>query len=108
MDATNNRVGIGTASPLVALDVVGEVIARAATTQDGVRLLGRAGGTGYYDVTLTPTTLSADRTLTLPNVSGTVVTTGDTGTITSTMILDGTIVNGDISATAAIADTKLS
>jgi len=107
VDATNNRVGIGTASPLVALDVIGEVIARAAATQDGVRLLGRSGGTGYYDVALTPTTLSADRTLTLPDVSGTVITTGDTGTVTSTMILDGTIVNGDINASAAIADTKL-
>lgn len=36
-----------------------------------------------------------------------VVTTGDTGTVTSTMIADGTIVNGDISASAAIALSKL-
>jgi len=35
------------------------------------------------------------------------VYTTDTGTVTSTMILDGTIVNGDINASAAIADTKL-
>ena len=35
------------------------------------------------------------------NQSG-VVTTSDTGTVTSTMIADGTIVNGDISDTAAI------
>ena len=34
---------------------------------------------------------TADRNINLPNVSGTVVTTGDTGTVTSTMILDGTI-----------------
>ena len=50
---------------------------------------------------------TADRTITLPNVTGTVVTTGDTGTVTSTMILDGTIVDGDINASAAIVDTKL-
>tara|TARA_S200002703_G_scaffold123221_1_gene109158 strand:- start:850 stop:2487 length:1638 start_codon:yes stop_codon:yes gene_type:complete len=37
----------------------------------------------------------------------TVVTTSDTGTVTSTMILDGTIVNGDINASAAIAGTKI-
>jgi hypothetical protein len=37
----------------------------------------------------------------------TVVRTSDTGTVTSTMIADGTIVNGDINASAAIADTKL-
>lgn len=37
-----------------------------------------------------------------------VVTVGDTGTVTSAMIADGTIVNGDISATAAIDKTKIS
>jgi hypothetical protein len=35
------------------------------------------------------------------------VKTTDTGTITSTMIADGAIVNADINASAAIADTKL-
>ena len=37
----------------------------------------------------------------------TVVTTSDTGTVTSTMIADGTIVNADVSASAAIALSKL-
>jgi hypothetical protein len=46
--------------------------------------------------------------LTMPATTGTVVTTGDTGTVTSTMILDGTIVNADINASAAIAVSKLS
>jgi len=41
--------------------------------------------------------------LTLANL----VKTTDTGTVTSTMIADGTIVNADINASAAIADTKL-
>ena len=35
------------------------------------------------------------------------VTTGDTGSVTSTMIADGTIVNGDINASAAIAQSKI-
>jgi hypothetical protein len=39
--------------------------------------------------------------------SSNVVTVGDTGTVTSTMILDGTIVDADINASAAIVDTKL-
>lgn len=39
--------------------------------------------------------------------SGGVVTTSDTGTVTSTMLLDGTIVNADINASAAIAGTKV-
>jgi hypothetical protein len=42
-----------------------------------------------------------------PVGTGTVVSTTDTGTVTSTMILDGTIVNADINASAAIVDTKL-
>jgi sporulation protein YlmC with PRC-barrel domain len=46
-------------------------------------------------------------TITLPAVTGTAVTTGDTGTVTSTMILDGTIANADISTSAAIAISKL-
>jgi len=50
---------------------------------------------------------TADRTITLPNVTGTVVTTGDNGTVTSTMIANDTIVNADINASAAIAYSKL-
>ena len=61
-----------------------------------------------FETTLTVVNPTADRTITLPNVTGTVVTTGDTGTVSSTMIVDGTIVNGDISASAAIAGTKIS
>jgi hypothetical protein len=53
-------------------------------------------------------TSGVTRTLTINDVSGTIVTTGDTGSITSTMIADGTIVNGDINASAAIAYSKLS
>jgi hypothetical protein len=54
-----------------------------------------------------PEIVSADQTITLPDQTGTVVTTGDNGSVTSTMILDGTILNANISASAAIADTKL-
>ena len=41
-------------------------------------------------------------------LDSTVVTTNDTGTVTSTMLADGTIVNADINAAAAIAGTKIS
>ena len=36
-----------------------------------------------------------------------IVTTSDSGTVTSAMIADNTIVNGDISASAAIDSTKI-
>ena len=59
-----------------------------------------------YETTLTVVDPTADRTITLPNVTGTVITTGDTGTVNSTMITDGTIVAGDI-ANATITGSKL-
>jgi hypothetical protein len=43
-----------------------------------------------------------------PVASGTVVSTTDSGTVTSTMIADGTIVNADVNSSAAIAGTKVS
>ena len=119
-DETGSGSNVFATSPTLVTPVIGAatgtslsitgasgLLTRAAATQDGVELIGRAGGTTSLKATITPTTLTASRTFTLPNVSGTVVTTGDSGTVTSTMILDGTIVNADVNASAAIADTKL-
>jgi hypothetical protein len=50
---------------------------------------------------------SVSVTGTLTKSGSNVVTVGDTGTVTSTMLLNGTIVDGDINASAGIADTKL-
>ena len=60
-----------------------------------------------FETTLTVADPTADRTITLPNVTGTVVTTGDTGSVTSAMITNNTIVNADINASAEIAVSKL-
>ena len=73
------------------------------------------------ETTLTVADPTADRTITLPDVTGTVVTTGDTATvatamvadsaITSAKISDGTIATGDIAndaiTTAKIADANV-
>jgi hypothetical protein len=66
------NVGIGTGSPGQRLDVVGAIRAQAAATQDGVVLQGRAGGTSSFAATITPATLSANRTVTLPDENFTV------------------------------------
>jgi hypothetical protein len=87
---------------------------KAGGTMTGNLEIGTAGSLTFegatadgFETTLAVVDPTADRTITLPDVTGTVVTTGDTGTVTSTMILDGTIVDADINAAAAIVDTKL-
>ena len=60
-----------------------------------------------YELTLAVAdpTLS-DKTITFPDVTGTLITTGDTNTVTSTMV-DGSLVNANLAANAAIAFSKL-
>jgi hypothetical protein len=52
-----------------------------------------------FETTLQVVDPTADRTITLPDVSGTVVTTGDTGSVTNTM-LAGSIANDKLSNSA--------
>ena len=58
------------------------------------------------ETTLTVTDPTADRTITFPDVTGTVVTTGDTGSVTSAMIFNGTISTDDI-ADDQISEAKI-
>jgi hypothetical protein len=51
--------------------------------------------------------INASAAIDKTKISGTAITAGDTGTVTSTMIADGTILNADINASAAIDWTKL-
>ena len=60
-----------------------------------------------FETTLTVVDPTADITLALPNVSGTIVSTGDTGSVSSAMITNLTIVDGDISNSADITVSKL-
>lgn len=56
-------------------NATGQTFAQASTN-DGIIVQGRAGGSSSYRVTFTTTTLTASRTLTLPDATGTVSTTG--------------------------------
>jgi hypothetical protein len=75
---------------------------------DGNGIIFEGTTANEFETTLTVTDPTGDRTITLPNVSGTVITTGDSGTVTSAMIENGTIVNADINASAEIAQSKIS
>ena len=68
-DATDTVATIGTAQTFTAAQTfraANAIRSEAASTQDAVVIAGRAGGTGSYAITLTPATLAASRTLTLP------------------------------------------
>tara|TARA_A100001011_G_scaffold384616_1_gene457497 strand:+ start:584 stop:1804 length:1221 start_codon:yes stop_codon:yes gene_type:complete len=101
IDGSESRVGIGTVSPSTKLEVNGTV---KATQFEGI--IAGSGASSFSSLTLTQngtlvfegatdddfeTTLTvvdptADRTITLPNITGTVITTGDSGTVTKDML----------------------
>jgi hypothetical protein len=126
----SNAIAGQTASNISSI-ATGDIVAtdvQAAITELDQEKLPKAGGTMTGDLHLTGANTfiafegssvndaetylgvhdpSADRFIYLPDVNGTLITDGDTGTVTSTMIADGTIANGDISSTAEIAVSKL-
>ena len=110
--ATGNISSTDVQAALQELDT--EKIGAASPTFTGTVLLGQNAVLAFEgsaddanETTITVTNPTADRTITFPDATGTVVTTGDTGTVTSAMIANTTIVDGDISASAEIAVSKL-
>jgi hypothetical protein len=108
---TAPNIGAATGTSLTTTG--GGLLARAASTQDGVEIRGRSGGTGNWEVILTPTTLSADQTLTLPNETGTLLTSAQfsakgillVGTGTGTFSTQSVGTNGQVlTANSAQAD----
>lgn len=85
------RSAVAGKAPVVGDLALGEL---ALNTRDGKLYAKTSDGTSEAVVQL--------------SVDSTVVKTTDTGTVTSTMLLDGTILNADVNATAAIAGTKIS
>jgi hypothetical protein len=106
-DATGTVKEVGGAG---AITLQGVTDIGAVTTNDitlnGADLIFEGNVENAFETTLTVAEPTSDRTITLPNITGTVITTGDTGTVTSTMIADGTILNDDI-ANTTIRASKL-
>lgn len=53
-------------------NATGQTFGTATSTNDGIILAGRAGGTSTYRVTLRPGTLTGNKSITLPDFNGTV------------------------------------
>jgi hypothetical protein len=70
----------------------------------GIKIDGSTSG----NTTIQATPIADSSILTLSANTGTLISTGDTGTVTSAMILNGTIVDADINSSAAILTSKLS
>lgn len=71
-------------------NATGQTFGTATATNDGIVIAGRAGGTSSFRVTFQPTTLTANRTLTLPDVTSTVAVLGAAQTFTGTQTFAGT------------------
>jgi len=119
---TGNITATDVQAALVELDT--EKLTATGGTVTGELLIGNAGSLAFegatadaFETTVAVVDPTADRTITLPDRTGTVITTGDTGTVTNTMLagsiaysklsLAGAILNADINASAAIAYSKL-
>ena len=88
IELTEKGAGDGVAE----LDSEKNVLTRASVIFEGAT-------TNSYQTTLTVVDPTDDRTLTIPNVSGNIITSGDTATVTNTM-LAGSIENGKLSNSA--------
>jgi hypothetical protein len=94
------------AAPTVPAPVVGQIY---FNTTD--KFLYSYDGTAWDKITTSGEIVNADikalAGIDKTKISGTAITAGDSGTVTSTMIADGTILDADINASAGIALTKL-
>jgi len=66
------------------------------TLAEDVDLIFEGATDDAYETTLTVADPTADRTVTIPNVTGTVVTTGDTGTVTATMLAANSVDSSEL------------
>ena len=84
-----------------ALNTLGGTMTGDLAMGEATKIIFEGATDDAHETTLTVADPTADRTITFPNVTGTVVTTGDTGTVATAMIA-GDAVNGDKIADNAI------
>ena len=114
---TLRAAGLETGSGLLVVDENSSIprftssAAGKALTFDAVPLFNESiefDGTtaGTFKTTVSVTDPTANRTITLPDITGTIITTGDSNTITSTMIAPGALSGSDL-ADDSIGEAKI-
>jgi hypothetical protein len=105
-DSLSINGGVSSTSVTSTGAISGTTITGSSTIQGTDLVLTGSAGIQFegstadnFETTLVVVDPTADRTITIPNITGTIITTGDTGTVTSTMIANGTIINEDIADT---------
>jgi len=104
---------IGQETAARAVSTLGSTMTGDLTLGQNSKVLFEGSTDDAHETTLTVTNPTADRTITLPNVTGTVVTTGDTGSVSNTMLADAelqelaTMTSGTASALADLTQTEV-
>jgi len=113
-DSVTSESTTTAAVPKSVKKVYDEALLKAGGVMSGPLAIGNTGSLLFegssdddFETVLSVENPTADHTIRLPNRSGDVVTTGDTGTVTSTMVADGTLMDGDINSNAGITHSKL-
>ena len=111
---TANLTGTASAATLAATATALATGRTISLTGDVTGTTGSFDGTGNATMTsaiaagvIVNADINASAAIDKTKISGTAITAGDTGTVTSTMLLDGTILDADVNASAAIAYSKL-
>ena len=84
----------------------GAITTSANLTINSSAIVFEGASADAYETTVTVTDPTADRTITIPNITGTVVTTGDTNSVTGTMIAADTVAEANM-ANDAIGSAEL-
>jgi len=87
-----------------ALNTLGGTMTGNLTLDTQADLVFEGATADAHETTIKVVDPTADRTITFPNVTGTVVTTGDTGTVATGMIATGAVTEPKIPSNAIIAD----
>ena len=88
-----------------AVDRIGGSVMQANLTMQQSDIIFEGDTIDAFETTLTVVDPTTDRTITLPDVTGTVVTTGDTNTVTGTMIAEDTVGPANLAHTAVTPGT---